>query len=46
LSSPSVPGAEGQPTYMNKAFEKEEVSYESLQDQPTTSDHVYTSVEN
>ncbi|KAF6039579.1 hypothetical protein EB796_002117 [Bugula neritina] len=46
LSSPSVPGDEGQPTYMNKAFEKEDVTYESLQDQPTTSDHVYTSVEN
>jgi len=46
LSSPSVPGDEGQPTYMNKAFEKEDVSYESLQDQPNTSDHVYTSVEN
>jgi len=46
LSSPSVPGDDGQPTYMNKAFEKEDVTYESLQDQPTTSDHVYTSVEN
>jgi len=46
LSSPSVPGAEGQPTYMNKAFEKKDVSYESLQDTPTTSDDVYTSVEN
>jgi len=46
LSSPSVPGAKGQPTYMNKALEKEDVSYESLQDQPSTSGHVYTSVEN
>jgi len=44
IVSPTVSATANQPTYINKTFEKEDASYEVLNDQPTAPDHVYAAV--
>ncbi|KAF6034065.1 hypothetical protein EB796_007627 [Bugula neritina] len=46
IVSPTVSATANQPTYINKTFEKEDASYEVLNDQPTAPDHVYAAVSN